>query len=275
VEFHCEDLAGVGVVLLPPSSPQFNDLLAAMKLVAEREEVSAILINRSGKSIAAKAWIWHYQETSGRKHFGAFSSASGRRSLLLPFGLTDQQREFESHFNVVAPGSKRYLAPHWVYRDNSFVLTPPKLTPGDQRRPVALTSVTLTLDGIFFSDGEFAGPNRRRLWEEIIYRAEVDQQIARIAREGHDKGLAPERILSDIESFTGKAPGGPPPPPPPSMEPPSDPEYYRRNAKIEMALWIARMRDPQYPGRWSDERLVYEISAWADAVVPHYRRSAS
>jgi hypothetical protein len=42
-------------------------------------------------------------------------------------------------------------------------------------------------DGIFFSDGEFAGPNEGQLWEHIVSVSEAYQEVTRVAREQFER----------------------------------------------------------------------------------------
>src|SRR5215475_13162597 len=99
---------------------------------------------------------------------------------------------------------------------------------GGGRRQRLIHRVTLTLDGVFFVDGGFAGPNRKHLWEQVVHTADIHIQVANIAREGHREGISPERILAEIESITGPWQDQHPMWGPSGME--SSPEAYREAA---------------------------------------------
>ncbi|MGA3187027.1 MAG: hypothetical protein ABSF22_07925 [Bryobacteraceae bacterium] len=81
MEFHCEDFPQFGVVLVPPSDPEYDRLLVDIERhvgpVDGRDgEFSAILINRSQHGIAAIQPMWTFEEVNGRTH--RMSLAEGR-----------------------------------------------------------------------------------------------------------------------------------------------------------------------------------------------------
>jgi hypothetical protein len=125
-----------------------------------------------------------------------------------------------------------------------------------------MRQVTLTLDGVFFTDGAFAGTNNYQMWEQVVASAEAHMEVARIAKQGHFEGRAAADILADIEKLTG--PGDAPPPHPRGSR---SMEEYRRWA-LELVAWpISSTRKHR-----GDERTVYMLSDWADAPVPKFRR---
>src|SRR4051794_40216165 len=83
----CEDLPGHGLVLVPPTSPQYDPLLAGIKqrvtnpvsgapplpeplrvpILAEDRPTSAILINNNGKALAGLQVDWWYETALGRR----------------------------------------------------------------------------------------------------------------------------------------------------------------------------------------------------------------
>lgn len=107
MNFHCEDLQSAGLVLVPPSSPDCQPLLkdiqdridhpsrevAAIpeqirsfivgKISPEKRDTSAILLNRSGKSIAALELVWRFEDADGRSYAHPWMNTFGK-ALLLP-----------------------------------------------------------------------------------------------------------------------------------------------------------------------------------------------
>jgi hypothetical protein len=118
-------------------------------------------------------------------------------------------------------------------------------------------------------DGEFVGPNRERLFEQTVADAEAHLMVARIAREGHNKGLHPKEILAEIERATGPAPERPP------MDlafrnPGASQEEFRKAALQTVAFLLAmRRRFPQSP---DEEQTVFMLMAWNDTVLPRFRK---
>jgi hypothetical protein len=124
--------------------------------------------------------------------------------------------------------------------------------------------VTLTLDGVFFADGSFAGPNRYQLWEQVVSNADAHLEVARIAKQGHFEGRPPKDILADIEKLTGPGSDGAPVPRP---GPGVSAEDYRRSA-FQWVGWVVSETRKTH----GDERAIYMLSDWAYAPVPKFRK---
>jgi hypothetical protein len=295
MEFYCEDLPQHGVVLIPPSSPDYDPLLADIRRriehpvdgsppipesmrarISEQDrEASAILLNRSQNGIAAIQQVWTFQETIGRSYSSSIGGGSNP-SVLLPFGIPERHLKLYGYWQVILPGSKRYLNANGEQAGDNSDVRPPAPDEvwtggfaggrtGGGRRRGPMEKVTLTLDGVFFTDGGFAGPNRKGLWEQVVYSAEAHIKVANIARQGHEDGVPPEKILARIEAITGSASDRPPIPRPPSVG--SNPEVYRESALQMLAWQIGRAQKSQ-----GDERTVFMLMAWGDAHPPQFHK---
>jgi hypothetical protein len=237
MEYRCEDLSRYGVVLLPPSSPECAGLLAdilnrlanpvpgSAPQVPDPGDSSAptmILCNRSQTAIAALSWIWKFEPETGRPT-GSTVLIGGGPSVLAPFGLDERALKLYGYWHVILPGSKRGIRGSSIFGDNTDVRPrqPDELWKGGgfgvggrDRLLGPLKSVTLALDGVFFLDGGFAGPDTLYSFDRLTADVDAHLQVARIARDGHNKGLAPAAIFTQIEVVTGPDRGPAPPPPP-------------------------------------------------------------
>ena len=129
-----------------------------------------------------------------------------------------------------------------------------------------MKSVSLTIDGVFFTDGSFAGSNQYQLWEQVTTTANAHLEVAKIAKQGHFDGRPPAQILADIEKLTGPFSDRPPAPLPPTPGS-STADDYHRWALQSLAWPVSEARK-----RNGDERTIYMLSDWADAPVPKFRR---
>jgi len=265
VTFHCEDLRDFGVVLVPPSSrdyePLFVEIQRRVDHSLEKRETSAILVNRSEKSIAAIDAVWRYEDVAGREFQGARLTTGDL--LLMPFSAPPEALKAMVYRMAILPGSRRYLGENGLAGDNADVRGP---EPDEVWRrgwifgsggggctpALPIKSVMLILDGVFFLDGEFAGPNRNRLWEKVTKEAKSILDVAKIARSGKDRGLAAAEILREIEELTG-----------PPLEPPPAPgtAMQRRACDIKQRRHLM-----------GDERTVEWLASRAQAPIPNFRR---
>jgi hypothetical protein len=286
MEYRCEDLSRYGVVLFPPSSPEYAGLFADIQKrltnpiagsppqLPGREDPDAptmILCNRSPTAIAAPSWIWRLEPEAGRPTGSRVSTASVP-SVLAPFGLEERQFKLYGYWHVILPGSKRGIRGNSMFGDNTDV-RPPQPDEvwkggvvggaGSLRSPGPLKSVTLTLDGIFFLDGGFAGPDTLHSFDRLTADVDAHLQVARLARDGHYRGLSAQDILQQIAEITGPDPGPAPPPPPL----PHRVGHFREDSLRNLAWRIGMMR--QHNG---DDRTIYSLMLWTETPLPKFRR---
>jgi len=154
MKFRCEDLPQYGVVLIPPSSPEYAALIADIQnRVANPLSGSApqspddddpaaptmILCNRSQTPIAAVARIWRFEPEDGRPTTSVPSTPWRGTSLLEPFGLNERTRKLYGYWHVILPGSKRGIRGTRMFGDNTDVRPPEadELWTGGSFGPVA------------------------------------------------------------------------------------------------------------------------------------------
>jgi hypothetical protein len=126
-----------------------------------------------------------------------------------------------------------------------------------------MKSVTLILDGIFFADGEFAGPNQLQLFDLVVQGTEIYRDVAETALQLVKSGRDAETILTAIEKLTG--PSRVAIPPPPGSQ--SPPEVFREQARAFIAWTMSCIRK-----QLGDSKAVSMLAGWADDDLPQYRR---
>jgi hypothetical protein len=259
MEFRCQDLPEAGVILVPQSPL-----------------VGATLINQSDKPIVAWSLKYRMEDESGRaRDSNTTMGGNSVPSLLYPFGLTPEARKQLIYYNAILPASRRYIKDGELIGDNSDV-RPPKpdevweggwfgFGGGNRlnRQLDEMKSVTLILDGIFFADGEFAGPNQLQLFDMVVYGSGVCQDVAGTAAQLVKGGNDDAAILTAVEKQTGPSRAATPPPPGSQ----SPPELFREQARAFIALTISHTRK-----QLGDARTVSMLAGWADADLPQYRR---
>jgi len=290
----CEDLARYGVVLIPPSTDNYLQLLAdierrlrarvkgspplekeALSRISEHDtRGSAILLNQSEVAIASLAYFWSFRTSEGRIVPHRLLPGTNR-SLLLPFCLDDRTARFEAFWHTIFPGSKRLMtADGHYYGDNTDVRAPAEdelwhggffgasagsLT--DQMEPVKLT-----LDGVFFADGGFAGPNQLGAWEHTTFAAEAYLACAKLAREARERATPPSAFFVRVKEVTGYQDEAPPPPPPPPSGP-LDLDAIRKHEQWNVGAMVVWTRE-----RLGDEDAIASVAAWTDAPAPNLHR---
>ena len=299
MEFLCEDLPQHGLILVPPASPDYESLLADIQArvslstegappiperfrprISEQDRsTSAILLNKSPKAIAAMQVVWQFETATGRSYSHSRGMLSAQ-NLLLPFGRQDASwAKIFGYWQTILPGSKRYLSESGMIGDNTDVRPPAAdekwrggVVMGGGRGGGTFSDpvkqITLVLDGVFFLDGEFVGPDSGKLFERTVADAGAHLTVAKIAQDAHNNGLTPTEILGEIEKVTGPATEFP------ALDlvrnPDATPEEFRQAALKQIASQLTRSR--QFPQGSNDERTVYMVMAWAQTVLPQFRK---
>jgi hypothetical protein len=289
MDFRCEDLPSQGVLLVPPGAAEYQGLLDDVRnrvdhpaagappfppprIAAEDLALSAILLNRAAAPIALIQQVWTFEDAAGRASSAAIGNGINP-SVLLPFGVPDRELRLYRYWHVILPGSKRLVTPAGEILGDNTDVRPPGPDEmwqggvmggrggGGGRGHAPSVRVTLTLDGVLFADGAFAGPNRRGLWEQTVSTAEAYVDSANVARRLHDEGAPSDRILAAVESALGGHEFGSPP------RAGSPPEGYRSWARGIIGNRVMGMRN-----NLGDDRAVYTILSWLDARVPNFRK---
>jgi len=299
VNFACEDLPRHGVVLVPPSAPEYDTLFAEIqrranvpqdgsppfperirpRIVPDDRPTSAILLNGSLKSIVGLQAVWRFETETGRT-FRHSRGMLSPKNILLPFHRRDESAmKLANYWQTIFPGSKRYIGESGLVGDNTDVRPPADDEKwragiigsggggGDSRDPIR--QVTLVLDGVFFVDGEFVGPDDGKMFEQTVADAEAHRVLARIAQDGHHKGLSAAEILAEIEKTTGAAPGRPPLPPNLGNQAATREDF--RTAALQAIAYQFGMRR-KIPQGSNDEQVVFAIISWNDVVLPSFRK---
>jgi hypothetical protein len=232
-----------------------------------------ILCNRSQTAIAALSWIWKFELETGRSTRSTVLIGGGP-SVLAPFGLDERARKLYGYWHVILPGSKRGIRGSSMFGDNTDVRPPDSdelwkgggFGGGSGNRLLGpLKSVTLALDGVFFLDGGFAGPDTLYNFDSLTAGVDAHLEVAGIARDGHNKGLAPAAIFTQIEVVTGPNVGLAPPPPPPTAGERRD---FRQDSLRILASQIGMMR--QY-GK-GDDQVIYSLMSWTETPLPNFHK---
>lgn len=282
---------------MPPSRAEYFDLLAdiegrlhrpvqgsppvsdeTLSAISEHDtRSSAILLNRADHAIAAIAYVWLTQGLNGHAVPHRVTIGSNA-SVLLPFGMTARQLNWQRYWNTILPGSKRLLSCSVGQQgDNSDVRPPASeeiwnggefVASGSTKRDCP-DALSLTLDGVFFEDGGYAGPNTFHTWEQITLRAEAFLYFATLARQTDEGSL--QSFYAEVDHVSGvNGPTSAMDIPMRRLRPSfgsSDPEVIRQAERTSIAASIQAMRSNK-----GESQTLRDVRAWADAPVPKFHK---
>lgn len=135
----------------------------------------------------------------------------------------------------------------------------------------------LTLDGVFFIDGGFAGPNQLGSWDHLVAAREAYLSASALARSALQTPALQADFFAHMNKLSGvdtdpqrnipPALAPPPPPPPPPARNGPDRESILKYQQQTVAGTALRMRNAQ-----GDAAAIRAIAAWQDVPSPEPHR---
>jgi hypothetical protein len=219
VKVHKKDLAEHGLVIIGPTDPSFDALLAAQlkggpnEVIETLKPYSFFIENRSEQTVVAYTLQWCFTKADGTNECHA-DSLTNPRALMdggnLPDEMIEQSGRIKPHstrfFSLISPDGSGSLSvpanPEEVEQLKRGVSPDRgKLLQRYELELSKYSDVTFTIDGAFFDDGTFVGPDVTGFFGEtkamISARYDVLNEIMRgISNPGKTK----EDVFKDLEA---------------------------------------------------------------------------
>lgn len=225
VRHEVKDLPEHGLTIITPSDPRFDEEMSAFLggadggLGRDLEAVRpfcAFLRNTSAEEVVAYKLKWELMGSDGQV-MTRYTSTLNPAKLMgeeVPGGV-ETGRE-------VRPNASRFIA--WEASLTSLLHArrddqggPP--TPATQKRAAILTAladaigremapvvgVTVSIDGAFFADGTFVGPDADHTFAEVQGYVEAKLDLALLVESGKRQGRSPAEIIEQLSAGLGGA----------------------------------------------------------------------
>jgi hypothetical protein len=215
------------------------------ELIKIAAPTSVFLINGSNKALVAYDLTYDFRAADGKVSSNEFSPIFVSALMDLP-----RYRLAEDQAVVILPGRARLISPLFGLGLSKGQVPPSFGDESDEKRQKELmrsaikstlawtSSVTITLDGVFFEDGSFVGPDASEFFE--ITKAKIDAQrdmlewFVEAVRKRERKGESTDTVFSELEAIVKELPRAT------SQGSPAD---CYKNEKLGLAQEILRMRD--------------------------------
>jgi hypothetical protein len=200
-----------GLILIGPADPGFEDIAGSVLkgrndfTYESLKPYSVALQNKTHRTVVAYSIRWEYPAPNGKT--GIWDQSFGQPSGLLDGTKRKTDPSVDKGGLTIAPGEWKLITPKSYIGSESRVTSEAEVA--NQGYRAYLQSVasqlshgelTVTLDGAFFNDGTFVGPDRTGYFE--IFKAEVtakhDLLIRVVNASKAGQGLA--QVASEIES---------------------------------------------------------------------------
>jgi hypothetical protein len=252
IEITGKGLPAYGLTVIGFSDPQFSELMSDYfgddppELIKVAAPTSVFLINESNKALVAYDLTYDFRAADGEVSSNDFSPIFVPALMDLP-----QSRLAEDQALVILPGRGRLISPLL----GSGGLSKGQVLPSfgnesaEKRQKEQMmsaikstlawtSSVTITLDGAFFENGSFVGPNTSGFFEKtkaiIVAQRDLLEWLVEANRKRERKGDGSDIVFSELEAKVKEMPR------PTSQGSPAD---FYKNEQLEVAQEILRMRD--------------------------------
>lgn len=216
IRINAKDLPEHGLVIIKPSDPDFDSLTADYLRGMPSDEIESIrplsvFIKNSGdKTVVAYAVVWEGIEANGKKD-------SYKKFVANAEALTDREEYFAALArttnldDTISPSTARLISLLSVPSNNSIggsgsSLQHSQNQSGQNPKNLAsqlltkYTDVTVSIDGVVFEDGSFAGPDTTGFFEKINAQVEAKNELIADITENLRLGKTRDDVFKDIEA---------------------------------------------------------------------------
>lgn len=291
----CRGLEEFGVRLFGAADPEFSPRVEAIRKCWQARDIppephpdvsfpteqqlaySAVMVNDSDQPIVG--YTLQVQCALDQRICSTYT-LTGESSAVFSFGglcggsLRDRRNERALFDNSIFPHSERlYYRNHKIGDNSDVAIRPPRegciisLGASDDQRGEPISYV---LDGVFFADGSFAGPDERGLWDQVVEHFRIRKELATVALAVQDaSGSAAqiyEALLAKAEPYIRAAEQWPLPPIRPEETPVADHARAEARQRIGMSFLPAPL------GFGTPEQAVSMVMRWTHSSPPVFRR---
>ena len=220
VQFNKRDLPKQRVRIITSSDPEFDAARAGYfndESSSEQSPLSIFILNEGTKTVIGYALVWQTVLKNGQIR----TSVTRYSEPGVLMGIPKPADQRFKHQRAIEPNSVRLIA-----------LT--EVSPGHSNSAIGIgsthdeltdaTDVTVSLDGVFFDDGTFVGPNTTGFFEGIQATVNAKLDLLKDVAIASENGKADE-VLAQIREKGLRGDD-----PPPSTSTPDD--YYRHYTKL-------------------------------------------
>lgn len=255
IKIHGKDLSKHGLTLILPSDPSFDQRLSeqnkegATTAADAMKSLSVLLENKTQQTIVAYRVLWCFAKIDGETH-------CTKKTVTAPRALMEGENlppEVDAQTGKIKPKSARLISV--ISLDDAgqprigVGITPEeieKMRQGLRPDPNVLrdraidafakySDVTVSIDGAFFEDGTFVGPDTTGFFDEMEAQVNAKRDLlTEVAGRAADSTEPKEQIFQYLESVADQSVN--------SLNPKSTPEDHYRYYRKFYAQRILRSR---------------------------------
>lgn len=229
IKMNLKDIPEYRITLIGPSDPSFKDKVSsflkgrAHPLLEAMKPYSVLLSNTSDKAIVAYKLKWECLKVDGQIIVKQIEQ--GNPGALMDGGGPGLEYLSTTQGNAIKPGSTRFIAPSFSLGEDeesgmeAYAGGTQNKSEVDQLKQASqngdittmvkhiavewrdYVSVAVTIDGVFFEDGRFVGPDTTNFFANFRAGIDAKQDLLQEIRFAIDKKLGETEIFNDVERW--------------------------------------------------------------------------
>lgn len=213
-KLNIKDLPEHSLIIVSPSNTSFDDMVTPLSQSSQRSVIEAIkpysvfLKNQSDHTIVACLLKWEMMQPNGIVKVES-------RGFITLWRLMKHDAP-DSGQGVIKPHSSWFFSPSGIEInqnvDSLSGTAENKLTASQEAiqadylgkltdKLAEFTSITVTIDGVFYEDGSFVGPNTLHLFETVDAQLNARRDLSREVASGIAQGKHAGEIFKEIEEL--------------------------------------------------------------------------
>jgi hypothetical protein len=227
IRIHAKDLPEDGLVIIKPTDSEFNGMATALLGEDSRDELevikplSVIIKNMGHRTVASHQIVWEAFRPDGSKNTFKLSYTNAE---FFTDGVDAVEALARTNFDkTIKPGEARLISlipltngpgggggiEFSGARSEEESHQGQDNTSTDSRSDVQriashiltrFTNLVVQIDGVFFDDGSFIGPNTTGFFESVKTQVDAKRDLVNAIAESSKRGISADEISKDLEA---------------------------------------------------------------------------
>jgi len=216
VRHNAKDFPEHGISLIVPSDPSFGHLLSNREAPSIQDPYSVLLKNTSTRSVAGYSLKWQCFDGSGET---ASRNLSNDRHLnrivswvFLQGEESARQKAIDAADNIIKPSSIWFISSEGLARrldwsgDAETRRTTQQADTSEGATIEGCASMTVIVDGVFFDNGAFIGPDTIGLFTRVKSELDARHELLRAIQNDLESGKKAEEVFKELERMRDAKP---------------------------------------------------------------------
>jgi hypothetical protein len=212
MRFEARDFPEHGVSLIVPSDPSFGHLLTKLESTSIQDPYSVLLKNTGTRAVVGYSLKWQCFDDRGETSDRNLSNDRNLNNCITWVFLHGEESDRKEAVNL----SEDLIKPHSIWLINSdgaarsiggtgggnaVAFSTTQLESSEVKTIPGCVSIRVTVDGIFFDDGTFIGPDTNGLFNRVKNEMDARHELLQGIHNDLKSGKKADEIFKELEKI--------------------------------------------------------------------------